>query len=641
MLSKFSSLFFLIAGLILGGGIGFFIGHSDNTHPTSVTIASAENSKSVTPYGSPLEERYSHGGDSREITAAVPITSAELCRLLEEGGLGGMHGMRTFVDLQDRLRASNIATIASEIIAAPSSRGRDAGIYVVMSTFAERDPQAAWDFAQSISSHELQHRALRAVVLTVTTKDPARAMAMVNAVQDAQAKRQLRMVVIAQLAQQDPQHALDLSMAEEDPSGRDISTIFSIWAREDAESAKAALANLRGHTGEQARRALISSLAQTDPQAAWNYAITLPPSDKIYNDARVQVIQSWAQSDPQAALKAALSIAEPESRGPAVSSVVSTWARSDFHNALQYAVGIKDSALRSDVFRTMSLNPSTNHKDLLDAILSHMPPGDNFQQAVSGIFSSWAIKDPAAAATAISQLPPGKVFSSAASQIASQWAQSESNKQKIIDWVRELPEGEARRNAYHSVFSEWSSDSPQDAIRALNTLSPEDRGDAVQALALGWSRKDPEAVLQWSSTLSDSRERSGIVQSAISQWASISPESAIRYIDHLPETSRVDAMRIAVERWASKDTEAAAEWLRKQPQGPAKDAAIFSLSRKISLEDPETALAWAATISNTAQRTRQTEILIQDWLRQDVSAARAWISRAKLPEGTRERLLRE
>jgi hypothetical protein len=99
-------------------------------------------------------------------------------------------------------------------------------------------------------------------------------------------------------------------------------------------------------------------------------------------------------------------------------------------------------------------------------------------------------------------------------------------------------------------------------------------------------------------------------------------------------------MQAVVNNWASKDTESAAAWLERQPAGASKDAALGSLARKISQEDPEAALTWVAGISDEKQRLSQTENVARDWIRQAPTAARQWISASKLPEDVRNRLLK-
>ena len=631
-----------MAGFAVGAGVGYLVGNQSPAaiSPTPAGPAKSATISGVTPFA-PTDPGSPEAGTPSVAQGLKPITAEEFLAEIQnvQSGVWGMSSMRLWADLNDRLLISNPAEIAAKLQALGMKPEQDMGWNLVMAAYSEKDPQGAWNFALTMPPGPSRQAALMAIVSTVASKDPTRALSMADSIDDPQLKRQMRSMAIMNLAQKDPQRALDLATTTGTDSMEDhsISMIFHHWARKDPEGAKAALSKLTGRNADQARMSLISSLAQSDPQAAWQFANSLPAGSITNMDPRQQVIQTWAQSDPQAALKAALEIQEPGPRASIISTVVSTWARTDFQGALQYAISVSDSTMRSDILRAMSMNPAGNRQELLDAVFEHMPTGDNFQQSVSQIISSWAREDPAAAAAAAAQLPPGRIFSQSVSQIAAQWSQT-GRKEDVFAWAKTLPEGEARNGALGSLFSQWSAQDPQSAIAALNSLDPGDRSQATRSISSGWSNKNPEAVLQWSASLTNADERRDVIRDAVSQWANSAPEAAARYVSGLGENDRGPAMRAVVDRWASKDAEAAAEWLAVQPAGSSKDSAITALARKISSEDPETAISWAVTISDPKNRDRQIENLARDWVRQDAVTARAWISASNLPQDIKKRL---
>jgi hypothetical protein len=639
----------VVVSLVLGGLAGFFAGRLSVPHSSGVAAGSPAVADTETPGVSGGRESVP-GAPVRSLEArsdtAAPLTSATLraeLAAMESGNPFGMGSMRKWGDLQDRLKNSDLPAIAAEMCAASSPQGRESGLHLVLSTYAESDPQGAWNLARGIASPAMRQAAIMAVVTTIAQSDPTRALGLADSLAEPQIKRQIRQTAVASLARSDPQRALALAndSAAAGDSDYSLSMIFSQWARKDPESAKAALAKLEGRRAEQARTALVASLAQQDPQAAWAFASSLPSSGaNFFGDPRMQAIQSWAQTDPQSAIKAALTISQSGLRSAALATAVSAWAGSDFPAALKYAVGVDDPAARGQILQNLSRNPNANRRELLDAVLDHVPPGDHFQQAVSGVLASWAGENPAEAAAAAMELPAGRAFSSVAGQIAAQWMNSAPDKQVVFDWVKNLPEGEARQNGLRSIFSTWSATSPQEAVRALSTLPAEDRKSAVQALASGWSRTDPQAVIAWSGSLADASERADIIRSAVSQWAGASPEAAATFVERLPASEQSGPMESLVGNWASKDTESAAAWLDRRPAGPAKDAALRTLSRKIAQEDPEAALTWVNGISDEKERLRQTESIARDWIRQNPTEARAWVSTSTLPEDLRRRLLK-
>lgn len=638
-----------IACMALGALGGFVTGRITAPAAMAPSAKASENPVASTAAGSLSPETTT--GTTQALTPSpvgVPkaITASELQGILasmEKPGSGGMGDLRKMADLQDRLKVSDLGSIAAAMCASPIAPNQMSGFYLVMSSYAEKDPQAAWNLVIGTKGRTRQY-ALPAIISSLAAKDPSRALALADSVEDTQLKSQLRSSAIMKVAQDDPQKALSLALSSKGGEQRDfsVSMIFGAWAQKDIEGAKAAVARLSGRQAEQARQALVLNLAQHDPKAAWEYASTLPltNSRNPYGDPRLQVIQNWAQSNPQAALKAALTIGESAQRGQAIATAVNAWAGTDFAAALNYAVSFEDPGIRGNILQSLTQSTNGNRKELLQAVLEHVPPGDTFQQAVSNVFSSWARENPSAAAAAAMQLPAGRTFSNVASQIASQWTSSTTNKQEVFDWVRSLPAGEARSNSIRSIFARWSGDDPQAAARALSDLTSEDRKMALQSVASGWGRISPDAALKWSSSLPDPDERTSAVRSVISQWSDSAPEAAARYVVTLPESERAGSLENIVNNWASKDSESAAAWLDKQPAGPSKDGALRALSRKIAQEDPEAALTWVAGISNDRDRLRQTEQIARDWIRQDPATAKAWIASSKLPEETRNNLLK-
>ncbi len=636
--------FLAIACLLLGAGGGYFVGSSSAPAPTAPrTTSESAPEKALSAGGEWTSSEPGHtltpkASKQEPLTAATLRTELES---LEAGGYFGMQRMKDYAALQERLMASDLPSLAAEFCNNAKAGGHDSGIFLVLGTYAESDPQAAWNLALSVTNPSIRQNALMAVLGTIASKDPTRALALVDTVKEPQLKQQIRSMALSGLARQDPERALKLALDGTTNNDGSLFMIFNQWGRKDPEAAKAAVAKLSGRQGDQARQALVSTLAQQDPVAAWMYANTLPAtSGNGYSDPRVQVIQSWAQSDPQAALKAAQTISEGAQRSMAMGMAVNAWAGTDFSAALNYAISVDDPAARGTILQQMSQNPNGDRKALLQAVMEHVPPGDTFQQAISGVFSSWARDNPAAAAAAAMSLPAGRAFSNVASQIASQWMSSSKNKQEVFDWARNLPPGEARSNSLRSVFSSWSNDNPEAASRVLSSLAGEDRSGAVQAVASSWAQRSPSDALKWSSTLTDASERGDAVRSIISRWAGNDPQDAARYAAAMPEAERGRAMEAAIGSWASKDTESAATWLDKQPTGPSKDGALRSLARKVAQEDPEAALTWVAGLSDEKDRSRQTEQIARDWVRQDPSTAKTWIERSNLPQPTKDKLLK-
>ncbi len=78
--------------------------------------------------------------------------------------------------------------------------------------------------------------------------------------------------------------------------------------------------------------------------------------------------------------------------------------------------------------------------------------------------------------------------------------------------------------------------------------------------------------------------------------------------------------RIASE-WATEDPHAASQWIANLPESAGKDQAIARLAASTRAWDPETALAWTATISDPSVRGRESTLILNTWAKLDPSHA--------------------
>jgi hypothetical protein len=84
---------------------------------------------------------------------------------------------------------------------------------------------------------------------------------------------------------------------------------------------------------------------------------------------------------------------------------------------------------------------------------------------------------------------------------------------------------------------------------------------------------------------------------------------------------------------------AAGEWI-KGLNGPARDEALGAYTYSLLRKDPNTAAAWAVTISDPKIRDKSLNGIATFWLSKDPAAASAWIQNSSLPAADKKRLLR-
>ena len=117
-------------------------------------------------------------------------------------------------------------------------------------------------------------------------------------------------------------------------------------------------------------------------------------------------------------------------------------------------------------------------------------------------------------------------------------------------------------------------------------------------------------------------------------------------VEQQPESpERAEATAQVMSKWTNHNPEGASAWMKRQPVGQVRDAAISSFVQWANFHDPEAALLWAGTISDSAKRMNAVTHTINtlQQLRGEASASvRPWLeSNTTLTESEREEILQK
>ncbi|MGY8690449.1 MAG: hypothetical protein ACKVHP_22270, partial [Verrucomicrobiales bacterium] len=118
---------------------------------------------------------------------------------------------------------------------------------------------------------------------------------------------------------------------------------------------------------------------------------------------------------------------------------------------------------------------------------------------------------------------------------------------------------------------------------------------------------------------------SAAVEEVAERWAEQDPQAVIDWAASLPESVQADVYSEALDEWTERDAGAASEYLASMPDSAAKDSAVEGFATELARTDPDTALAWAETISNEGLRAEALTDVAQSWYRQDQAAVEAWL----------------
>lgn len=182
------------------------------------------------------------------------------------------------------------------------------------------------------------------------------------------------------------------------------------------------------------------------------------------------------------------------------------------------------------------------------------------------------------------------------------------------------------------------------AAEALQTMNRSNaRGEALDMVVEKFARTDPDGMRGWVATISDPVLRAGAAERVGRRLAESDPAQAATWAATLPDAqSKSRAAESVIQRWAQTDPNAAGEWIKATfPVGSESDVPRESFAKMIDGVDPQSALAWAGTISNQERRDAVISSIARDWLRREGDAARAVLQNTpNLPEGVRSRLER-
>ena len=276
----------------------------------------------------------------------------------------------------------------------------------------------------------------------------------------------------------------------------------------------------------------------------------------------------------------------------------------------------------------------------------------------SSILRSWAATDPRAAADYLTNNVVGSggddwMLRRTAGSLASEWAKQDP--QAALVWANTLSDelkgdamnniveqltsqdpleaakvamgfdGEQRERSLRTIADQWSRNEPEEAVKWAEALTVEGKTQALEEAVESWVGKDTDAAVAYMAKM-DQGERDQIMKEVVEQWGRKGAEAqpaAAEWVASQPDgKGKVDATGEIVGQWMRTDAESASGWLNEQPEGDAKDRGIAALLRDRSVrEDPEAAVAWADSISDSEMRSEQVESSARNWLSKDRASA--------------------
>lgn len=599
----------LAAATVIAGTAGFAVGHSWISAPGH--LVSAKN---------PLFSK----GEKRTLT--IVETNEDVGALMRDAVAGGARSVPRVRALVATLQPDEFAPMAS-VIQSVKGRAVRPALLELYRVWAHQDPQAAIASAQQVKPAVNAYTT--AALASWVANDQPRAVEWVRALPNGDLRREALNTLLNVIAEKDPSAAI--AMATADPNlinGNSWTQILTeLTARSPRLAADAAF-KVPKPSRSNAVSTVASVWAETDPQAAFAWAMQLPP-DQFRSRAVQSVLSKIAQTEPEKAMAMATdSLPAGQERIDGVTSSLRIWLKADFAKGEAWVNALPAGKLRNEAYATLiSVLGDTNPAE---AIAKMFANPEAMKQARS-VLSQLASKDPRAAVEAVLKLPEGRSRNDAIESLASSWARNEPD--AAIAWLRQLPASGSRNNALRNIIYNELRDEPVKAIEvAMNDLSPGwERTSAISNTIANWSRTDPDAALQYLDKLPQGEAYNQAFSSLANRMAEDNPQKALTLVMDQPNVqARNQALSSVLQQWIKDSPKEGFQWLEAHRTDLRPDT-LQSIVYGLIHENPAQALTVADWMGNGDSANNTYQTISQNWVRNDLSGAEAWIE--KMPAG--------
>jgi len=402
---------------------------------------------------------------------------------------------------------------AAAVMAIPTAQARDNALQAVAMSWANRDPQAAWEWGNQLERARDRDAVLRSVISAVVGDgDTVRAIAFLETMAPGKGRSSALQRIVSSLAETDPEGAYEF-VKSQGVNGTDrqaFSSLFYQWARTDpARAFEVARDDLApGDARNSAIQSILSEMAGRDVALAREMMGKLDAETmrhSIYSVAR-----AIARDDAPGAIAWAGELPGSDAKANAYSSIFSEWAQEDPKAACAHGRGIADEDLRRRSLES-ALGAWAND-DPVEAMIWAVENLDAKEQGsyIPGeLLGKWVDQDVAAAAEWVGSLPEGDLRTQSLSTLISNW--SRHDLAAVGDWMNRLSPGKGRDAAVKRYASRVFESDPEAALIWVGSLAVEaERTSEVEQLARRYLRTDPAKAKRWiaaSSLSSEAREQ--------------------------------------------------------------------------------------------------------------------------------------
>lgn len=323
-------------------------------------------------------------------------------------------------------------------------------------------------------------------------------------------------------------------------TARDRPKACGILANElSATDPGAALTFLQSLSGEELAGSLsdpaaVARMAAYDPVSVARLLDGLPANnDSILKFSRLA--EAWATTDLPKALAWAEGLEFEAIRSSALNALYRTWAKTDPDAAFGALDRISDAGIRKNISNEITWEAIERDPLAAERWIRGMT-GDQYAHSLGllGAFHAHTDIDTARRLLQESIDSGARNVAWVSEEIASSFAQRDPA--AAASWVMTLPPGDPVQHGAEGVVRAWVAKDPVAASEWVATLPSGDaRNGAIYYLVHGILRSDPASAFQWAASIEgDAPKQRYLLEAATDAWNSTAPTAARSAIEALP-----------------------------------------------------------------------------------------------------------
>lgn len=274
----------------------------------------------------------------------------------------------------------------------------------------------------------------------------------------------------------------------------EYSLLLSAWAKADP---MAALAYAKENTGNRfATNTILTTWASADPESAIRWAEANHDGDGA-NPYMAGIIRAIAGTDSARATQLLTSMPRSQERGEALDAMLPHLLSQGGEATRAWIDGITDEALRGGaMMRAADQLAATDPAGTAAWLMAN--PGEATQRRMDDVYSTWAQKDEQAAMSSLASLPAGENRTNALRGVVSSIAVRDPK--AAVSVLDRFPNDVNDRVVQNVVWHSFGND-PSIAVNQIARIADEGERERMYRRTLeAWMDRDSAAALAWMKT---------------------------------------------------------------------------------------------------------------------------------------------